>query len=397
EIEASVSKLELTISELSKYDSSYKGINPSHNDLAYIMYTSGTTGKPKGVMISHHSLLDYSQTFANYFGLTTNDVVIQQSSFSFDTSVEEIYPILSVGGELILTPSGGKDVEALLHLTAKHNVTLLSSTPLVIQSINELLAQGNNNIPSLRILISGGDALRLEYISNFSEKVRLYNTYGPTEATVCTSYYQIENSSVSNCIGAPIFNREIYICNDHFALQPHFVIGELYLGGSGIALGYHNQTSQTAERFIENPFGNGKLYKTGDLGFWDASGNIHFVGRKDHQLKVRGYRVETMEVAKAIIAFEGVTDSYVTGFNAHGVQHLAGYYTGKNNETALRDYLRNELPDYMVPTYLIAMESFPMTANGKIAIDKLPDPIMVSAKEYQSARNERDEQLIAIW
>ncbi|MCD0468074.1 non-ribosomal peptide synthetase, partial [Flavobacterium sp. ENC] len=397
EIEASVSKLELTISELSKYDSSYKGIEPSNNDLAYIMYTSGTTGKPKGVMIPHRSLQDYTQTFIRYFGLTENDVVIQQSSFSFDTSVEEIYPILSVGGELILTPSGGKDVEALLSLTAKHKVTLLSSTPLVIQSINELLAEDNSNIPSLRILISGGDALRLEYISNFSEKVKLYNTYGPTEATVCTSYYEIEETSVSNCIGAPVFNRQIYICNDHVALQPNYVIGELYLGGSGIALGYHNEPAQTAERFIDNPFGNGKLYKTGDLGYWDASGNIHFVGRKDHQLKVRGYRVETMEVARAIIAFEGVTDSYVTGFNTNNIQHLVGYYTGKSSQTDLREYLRNELPDYMVPTYLIAMESFPITANGKIAIDKLPDPIAVSAKEYKEARNERDEQLIAIW
>ncbi|TEB42929.1 amino acid adenylation domain-containing protein, partial [Flavobacterium circumlabens] len=397
EVEAAVSKLELHIDQLSKYDNNYKGITASKDDLAYVMYTSGTTGKPKGVMITHNSLLDYTQTFVNYFGLTANDVVIQQSSFSFDTSVEEIYPVLSVGGELILTPSGGKDVEVLLNLTAKHNVTLLSSTPLVLQSINELLAARNSNIPSLRILISGGDALRLEYISNFSEKVKLYNTYGPTEATVCTSYYEIDNSSVSNCIGAPIFNREIYICNSQLEIQPQFVIGELYLGGSGIAAGYHNQPTQTAERFIENPFGKDKLYKTGDLGYWDASGNIHFMGRKDHQLKVRGYRVETMEVAKAIIAFEGVTDSYVTGFNAHGIQHLVGYYTGKSTETALRDYLRNELPDYMVPTYLIAMESFPMTANGKIAIDKLPDPILVSAKEYQPARNERDEQLITIW
>ncbi|WP_281322336.1 non-ribosomal peptide synthetase [Flavobacterium aestivum] len=395
EVDAAVRKLKLNNSQLSKYNSNYKGITPGKDTPAYLMYTSGTTGKPKGVIISHSSLLDYTETFISYFELTANDVVIQQSSYCFDTSVEEIYPILSTGGELILTPSGGKDVEVLLNLTEKHHVTVLSSTPLVIQSINELV--NDKNLSSLRIVISGGDVLKLTYISNFSSKVKLYNTYGPTEGTVCTSYYEIENTSATNCIGSPIFNRDIYICNDSLELQPLYVIGELYLGGKGIALGYHNEPLQTEEHFLENPFGKGKLYKTGDLGYWDATGNIHFMGRKDHQLKVRGYRVEAIEVARAIMSFEGITDSHVIGCKSHGIQHLVGYFTGESTENALREYLRGELPDYMIPTYLVAMESFPMTANGKIAIDQLPDPILFSEKEYQEARNERDQKLIKIW
>ncbi|MBC8757076.1 amino acid adenylation domain-containing protein [Kordia sp. YSTF-M3] len=397
EIEATttVSTLELSVSELSTYNSNYKAINPNKDNVAYLMYTSGTTGKPKGVAVSHGSMLDYVETFKNYFELTENDVVIQQSSFSFDTSVEEIYPILSVGGKLILTPSGGKDVEKLLELTEKHRVSVLSSTPLVIQSLNELIV--NNNVPSLRILISGGDALKLEYVSNFSSRIKLYNTYGPTEGTVCTSYYELTKSSVSNCIGSPIANRSIFICNENLALQPTFVIGELYLGGKGIALGYHNQVELTKEKFIENPYGEGTLYKTGDLGYWDNEGNIHFIGRKDHQLKVRGYRVETMEVANAILQVKEINDSHVVGYESHGIQHLVGYFTGNCSEIALREYLRGELPDYMIPTYLVELESFPMTANGKIATDKLPDPISVTEKIYQEARNERDEKLIAIW
>ncbi|WP_408024775.1 amino acid adenylation domain-containing protein, partial [Tenacibaculum sediminilitoris] len=390
-----VSTLTIDTEELSKYNNNFKGIIPIGTDIAYIMYTSGTTGTPKGVVINHDSLFDYVVTFKNYFKLTKNDVVIQQSSFSFDTSVEEIYPILSVGGELVLTTLGGKDVAKLVSLTKKHQATLLSSTPLVIQGVNELLE--SNNLPSLRVLISGGDALQLEYVSNYSSRVAIYNTYGPTEGTVCTSYYKLKQTSVSNCIGSPISNRSIYICNADLALQPKFVIGELYLGGRGVAVGYHNQVELTAERFIENPFGEGKLYKTGDLGYWDNEGNIHFIGRKDDQLKIRGYRVETQEVANAMLQVKGVYDSYVVGYKSHNTQHLAAYFTGTCSEASLREALRKELPDYMVPTYFVALESLPMTTNGKIARKELPDPIQVQEKVYREARNERDQKLINIW
>ncbi|EDP94249.1 plipastatin synthetase [Kordia algicida OT-1] len=395
ETATSVSTITLSEDNLSGYATDFKAVIPKANDVAYIMYTSGTTGNPKGVSISYDSLLDYIETFTTYFQLTQKDIVIQQSSFSFDTSVEEIYPILSIGGTLILTPSGGKDVEKLLTLIQTHKATLLSSTPLVIQSINELLE--TTSLPSLRILISGGDALQVDYVSNFSSKVGVYNTYGPTEGTVCTSFYKLNKNSVSNCIGSPIANRSIYICTDDLALQPTHVIGELYLGGKGIAVGYHNQPELTKECFIDNPFGEGKLYKTGDLGYWDDEGNIHFIGRKDHQLKIRGYRVETMEVSNAMLQVKGVNDSYVIGYRSHGIQHLVGYFTGDCLEVALRTALRNELPDYMIPTYLVNLETFPMTANGKIAFDKLPDPIQASEKVYQKARNKRDQKLIQIW
>ncbi|MCA8966773.1 MAG: AMP-binding protein, partial [Planctomycetes bacterium] len=202
--------------------------------LAYVLFTSGSTGRPKGVEISQKSLLDYVYTFTDYFELSNQDVVIQQSSISFDTAVEEIYPILGVGGRLVLSESGGRDVEHLRELIVREGVTILSSTPLVIQGLNGKWVDSS----SLRVLISGGDELKASYIDQLPEGLKVYNTYGPTESTVCATYQEVTDLEQVNRIGKPIANRLVYILNEQLQLQPVGLIGELYLGGKGLAKGY---------------------------------------------------------------------------------------------------------------------------------------------------------------
>ena len=367
------------------------------DDIAYLMYTSGTTGMPKGVAISHGSLLDYTITFSEYFALSSNDVVLQQSSLSFDTAVEEIYPILSQGGKLVLTTEGGKAIEELMVTMIAQEVTLLSTTPLVLQAFNELLDKAVVRQLSLHTIISGGDALHSSHIDKIPESISVYNTYGPTEATVCVTYYKLASTTDVHTIGQPIANHQVYILDKNLQLQPQGVIGELYLGGSGIAQGYHNQPELTEARFITNPFGSGKLYRTGDLGYWDATGTIRFIGRSDNQLKIRGYRVELSEVSHAMSACEGVDHSYVVGHTNDGVQQLVGYYTGNATAKALRQALEVQLPAYMIPSYLIAVPHFITTTNGKIDTNQLPLPEMVIERKITPPRNETDKVLIGIW
>lgn len=346
----------------------------SANDLCYICYTSGSTGKPKGVMVEHHSVSDYIFTFIDYFNLSEDDIIIQQSSISFDTAVEEIFPTLCSGGKLVILPNGGRDIDEIIAAINDDNATILSTTPLVINELN-LRFDDLTRLP--RVLISGGDELRSSYINKIVNSMIVYNTYGPTETTICASFAKIDANTKCNIIGTPIANHIIYLLDDSMESLPSGEIGEIYIAGPGLARGYINKKEETDKYFVPNPIDGGLFYKTGDLGKWNEEGLIEFCGRKDNQVKIRGYRVEPAEVDQIINQYEGIVNCFtMSKADLEGNKHLVSYYIATNSldSEELRIFLNDQIPHYMVPDYFVRVDDFPRTINGKINTDKLPVP-----------------------
>ncbi|WP_343693610.1 amino acid adenylation domain-containing protein [Chitinophaga sp.] len=337
----------------------------------YIIYTSGSTGQPKGVKVSRESVADYVNTFREYYGLKAEDVVLQQASNSFDTSVEEIFPVLSAGGRLhILTDH--RDLTALRTALFEESVTLLSTTPVVIRWLN-----GQDLPSSLHTIIAGGDVLRVEDVRKFPRGIALYNTYGPTESTVCATYYPITRQERLMPIGKAIPNRQIYILDRCMHLQPFGAEGEIWLGGKGLAIGYTGDPSLTEERFVASPFiAAERLYRTGDAGIMSEDGTILFRGRIDEQLSFRGYRIEAGEVEAAILAQEGVAEVLVAVKELQQTPVLTAYirYTGGHQYTAKdwRRLLQEKLPAYMIPGAWVVLQSFPQLPSGKLDKASLP-------------------------
>jgi len=405
--ETSCSAVELPVPQLKAESiqpllSAYPGENLASGtqpeDLAYVMYTSGTTGQPKGVMIEHRSLLDYTLTFTNYFNITATDTVIQQASLSFDTAVEEIFPALCTSAKLVIAPEGGQNVAQLLSIINDQKATVLSTTPLVINEIN----QEADKVRGLRVLISGGDVLKPTYISHLIQNSTIYNTYGPTESTVCTTFHPVASLTETAIIGKPIANRQVYIVNEQGQLVPPGVTGELHIGGEGLARGYVNAHAAQEQGFIVSPFSQTRLYKTGDAGRWLEDGNIEFRGRTDSQVKIRGHRVEVEEVEKALICYPAVKEVIVLAREDEARQkYLVAYYIGNQITTPeLRKFLVELLPDYMVPAYFVPLSTLPLLPNGKVDRKSLPDPQAagaVPATAYQSPRNYPEKVLVEIW
>ncbi|QHS63368.1 non-ribosomal peptide synthetase [Chitinophaga agri] len=358
--------------------------------VAYVLYTSGSTGRPKGVMIAHRALSNYVNSFINYFSITSSDRVIHQSSMSFDTSVEEIYPALCSGGLVVIAPGGGRDVAALSALIQDESATVLSTTPLVLQELNN----DSTALRSLRVIISGGDELKNKYIDHLPANVQVYNTYGPSETTVCATYYRIEGGEEVIPIGKPISNVQVYILDERLGLQPVGVAGELCIGGAGVGLGYLNNAELTSSRFVANPYGDGLLYRTGDMARWQSDGNVLFLGRADDQVKVRGYRIELGEISQVLAGHRSICDAVAKVSD----QSLAVYYTLSEavSASALRYYLESRLPHYMVPAHFIELAALPLTASGKVDRSALPSPV-AGTRSYRLPATPLSRQLAAIW
>ena len=372
------------------------------DNLAYIIYTSGTTGQPKGVMIENKNLSSYVFAFINYFKIDSYDVMLSQSTIAFDTSIEEIFPILIVGGKLVIARNN-KDFENLIQICKKESITKLSTNPYIIEYLN----LNSEDIAELKLdtLISGGDKLQPSHINQLINKIDIYNTYGPTESTVCCSYFQITNDLDKILIGRPISNTQVYILDSDLSVVPIGVSGKLYVSGAGLSRGYLNRPDLTAEKFVVNPFELGtKMYDTGDLARWLPDGNIEFLGRKDFQVKIRGYRIELGEIEVAISQFhQDIRQIVVDAKEVNGEKALIAYYTTDTfepiNKTILREYLQGKLPDYMVPGFLVELESIPLTPNGKIDRKALPN---VSGddlirREFLAPGNETEHKLALIF
>ena len=371
-------------------------ISPLPEDTAYIMYTSGTTGTPKGVMISHRALADYVTTFRDYFDVSEIDRVIHQSSLAFDTAVEEIYPVLCQGGRLIVAEEGGKDAGMLVRLIDNHQATIISSTPLVLSEINKFPA----GLTSLRAVISGGDRLPWQSVENLVRITSVFNTYGPTESTVCATYQPVRVVEDINRIGRPVRNRICYIMSKAMDLCPIGVVGEIFLGGEGLAIGYLNNNDLTSDKFIENPFVPGeKLYKTGDLGMWTSDGAIEFVGRADTQAKVGGYRIEPAEIEEALLKYEHIGEACVITTETDGQLLLTAYFTSDRDliQRDLHAFLSRYLPHYMIPHHFVSMNQLPRTISGKINIKALTATQRRLLPERGGYKNEYERVLLEMF
>jgi len=403
------------------------------DNLAYIIYTSGTTGRPKGVMVEHKNVVAYLHAFYREFAIKPEDTAIQLASYAFDVSIEELFPLLLRGGKVVIPDVFEMmDVYVLCRVIAKYRVNIVDCTPLLLNELNRFQANNpiENFLATVHTFISGGDVLKKDYVDHLEKIGQVYNTYGPTEATVCAAYYRYSaedkqsHRSLSIPIGSPIANYKIYILDDNHNPVPIGVTGELSIGGPGVTRGYLNHPELTAEKFdhdlwdyrdyhdekqltINNsslppipPFPHSPIYRTGDLARWLPDGNIEFSGRKDQQVKIRGYRIETGEIENRLLKRKEIRESIVmVRAGNEGDKYLCAYVIldKKFDLSELKEFLALQLPDYMIPAFFVQVEQFPLTPNGKIDGKALPEPQVISRVKYVAPQNPMQEKMQEVW
>ncbi len=388
-------------------------INKS-SDLAYVIYTSGSTGNPKGVMIEHTSLINRLNWMQKKYPLDEEDIILQKTTYTFDVSVWEILWWSLVGASVfMLKPEMEKDPEFIAKVIGENNVSIMHFVPSMFNSFIDYIEskKSANQIKTLKRIFSSGEAITIQQINKFKSHINeqcdidLINLYGPTEATIDVTYYECLNEVIRKNvpIGKPIDNTKIYIVDKNNRLLPKGIPGELCIAGDGLARGYLNRQELTAEKFVDNPYELGKrMYKTGDLARWLPDGNIEFLGRIDYQVKIRGFRIELGEIENMLLKHVDIKDAIVVDReDAEGNKYLSAYIVSENevNSSELRKYLRNGLPEYMIPSYFVQLEKMPLTSNGKIdrnALLKAEGKINTGV-EYQAARNEIEKKLVEIW
>ncbi|MCK0745725.1 non-ribosomal peptide synthetase, partial [Chromohalobacter nigrandesensis] len=364
---------------------------------AYVIYTSGSTGKPKGVVNTHAALFNRLQWMQAAYELDADDTVLQKTPYSFDVSVWEFFWPLMVGARLVVAqPGDHRDPAKLVDQIQRESVTTIHFVPSMLSAFLTLddLAGGD----SLRRVICSGEALPKDLQDEALRrlpKAQLYNLYGPTEAAIDVTHWTCgKDERTIVPIGQPIANLQVYILDHRLNPQPIGVPGELYIGGAGLAQGYHGQTDLTAERFVPSPFARGeRLYRSGDLARWCHDGTIEYLGRLDHQIKLRGLRIELGEIEAVLRESADVIDAVVIARN----DQLIGYVQGTGIETdALRSALKKQLPDYMVPVHLVVLERFPLSANGKLDRKALPE-VEVQSAGYEAPQTDTEQALANLW
>ncbi|MGF9966589.1 amino acid adenylation domain-containing protein [Bacillus rhizoplanae] len=385
----------INLEDLSVYknENSNLDLDVRFDQLAYIIYTSGTTGKPKGVMVEHQALVNLCCWHNHYFDVNETDVAGKYAGVGFDASVWEIFPYLIAGAEVRIIPEEIRfDAEQLNSYYDQHGITI-GFLPTVM--FERFIKYENR---SLKRLITGGD--KLKFIQKKSYE--LYNNFGPSEYTVVTSSFKIDCMYDNIPIGKPVHNTKVYILSKSNQVMPIGVPGELCVSGDGIARGYLHNEELTNEKFQDNPFEKGsRMYRTGDLARWLPDGNIEFLGRIDHQVQIRGYRVELGEIESNLLKIEGIQDAIVINKEKNGDEYLCSYYISQTEYSVqeLREHLLTNLPDYMIPLYFIKLDQMPLTPNGKVDRKALPEPTedIGTGRAYVAPRNEREEKLVDIW
>ncbi len=378
-------------------------LTPDH--LAYVIYTSGSTGRPKGVQVVQRAVVNFLASMQVEPGLTADDTLVAVTTLSFDIAGLELFLPLTIGARVVIADSSlVADGPQLMALMDRSHVTVMQATPITWRVLIQAGWQGD---PRLKILC-GGEALPRELADQLLTRCgEVWNMYGPTETTIWSTVYRVEAGAGAISIGRPIANTQVYILDAQMQPTPIGVEGELYIGGDGLARGYFNRPELTAEKFIRDPFAaaeNARLYKTGDLARYRADGSIEFLGRIDQQVKIRGFRIELGEIEAVLAQHAQVRQAVVVAReDTPGDKRLVAYLIAKESTPSvsdLRNFLKELLPDYMVPTAFVTLEVFPLTPNGKVDRKALPAPDgarpQISAN-YAAPQTDIERALAAIW
>jgi amino acid adenylation domain-containing protein len=395
------------------------GLKPSH--LAYVIYTSGSTGRPKGVMVEHRHVHRLLVATDADFHFSERDVWTLFHSFAFDFSVWELWGALSYGGRLVVVPQRiARSADDFYHLLRRQRVTVLNQTPSAFMQLAQVDASRNQSL-NLRVVVLGGEALNLSELKSWVERHGddlpvLVNMYGITETTVHVTYRRIRRHDIDenqgSVIGWPLRDLRVYLFDAYQQLVPIGTVGEMYVGGAGVARGYLNQPELTAARFIENSHVSGeRIYRTGDLARYLPGGDLEYLGRLDDQVKIRGFRIELGEIEQQLSALTEVRSCVVLAReDVPGEKRLVAYVLPRDYQQAeavekksqrvscYREELSARLPDYMVPTVFVLLEALPLTANGKVDRKALPAPDAgVLGGEYVAPETEAERTLVQIW
>jgi len=377
------------------------------NTLAYTLYTSGSTGRPKGVQIEHHSLLNFLVSMQQLLGIRSMDRLLAVTTVCFDISGLELYLPLVAGAVLILTDSAtAKDARLLLDMVRNENISMMQATP----STWKLMLDAGWDTPLPLKIMCGGEAMTkplAERLTTLGQKV--WNLYGPTETTIWSTIKEIKTEDKVISIGRPIANTQIYILDENLLPVAEGRTGEIYIAGEGVARGYLRRPELNAERFITNPFskaGSPKMYRTGDLGAWLANGQILLHGRVDAQIKIRGFRIEPGEIEAAMLTYPKVKEAVIKGKE----DQLLAYVTLQQPASEapmsastlsqnLRQMLKQRLPEHMIPQHVMILDKFPLTPNGKIDRNVLPDLLPEEARytTYVPPRTETEKLVAHAW
>jgi amino acid adenylation domain-containing protein len=391
-----------TQSQLSKKN---PDVNLTPGNLAYVMYTSGTTGLPNGVMIEHHSVVNNLKWSQNYFRFSPADIVLQKTTFCFDVSLWEIFAPLIAGSKLIIINNEDyKDIDCIKETIVLHKINVIHFVPTMLEFFLLNINPGECN--SLKRIICSGEALtpyQANLLTNKIPGARLYNLYGPTETTIHSTYWAMPDAEVEKVlIGKPVYNTQILILNDLHQLADVGDTGEIYINGAGLARGYLNNDDLTANRFIQNPlsiYKTDRLFKTGDLGRYSADGNIEYLGRIDDQVKINGYRIELLSV-EANIKNSGLVKhaAVLTNKNALGSTQIMAYVMldTPGDLNRLWVHLISKLPGYMLPASIKEVDEIPLTLNGKIDKHRLLQTGLSENKNVPP-RSGLESKVMTIW
>ena len=402
--------LEDILPVLVDYPTANPDVNVTGQDLIYILYTSGSTGQPKGVQIKHHNVVNFLYSMQKQPGLTAADKLLAVTTISFDIAGLELWLPLITGAQIVLADADtAKDGNALLDIVRKQNISVMQATPYTWRI---MLESGWKN-EKIKV-ICGGEALPMDLAQQILDKAAsLWNVYGPTETTIWSTLKEIRSGDGFISIGKPIDNTFIYILDKYGNMLPPGVAGEIYIAGEGVAKGYLNQAELTAEKFVADPFSDepgAMMYRTGDLGTYTKDGELVYLSRIDAQVKIRGYRIETGEIEYNLAKEQAIKQAVVIArADNNGVDKLVAYIVLKDGEEQAgdskkliqqwRDNLRSAVPDYMVPDNFVVLDAMPLTPNGKVdkkalaalALDTVQDV------QYVAPRTDVEKMVADIW
>lgn len=380
----------------------------SPDDIAYIIYTSGSTGKPKGVQISHKNLINFIYVFTHYFNnnISNTDSLLASTNISFDVSIFELFmPILN-GAKLVLYEEEIiKDVIIYCNSLIKNKITFAYIPPNILNEVFNIISTSSKVY--LNKLLVGVESIKKSTLNKYlslNENMKIINGYGPTETTICCTAlpYKFDNSNddiVS--IGYPLNNNNIYILDCNSNIQPIGITGELCVTGAGVGHGYINNKPETDKKYLDNFIDQSspKLYKTGDLAKWNVDGTISFLGRNDSQVKISGHRIELNEINNTILSYPNIKSSYTLLHKIGNSYKIISYFTAEISisEKNLLFFLKSKLADFMVPNFILQLEHFPLTANGKIDKSKLKTDFSFEKSKYVPPRNITEQTIINIW